>query len=214
MRMFLAVICGLWLTLSALPRPAHAETRYVSDQLVISVRAGTEANAALLTTLRTGTAVEVLREEGSHLRVRTEDGVEGYVQAQYITAETPKPLVIARLQAQVAKLQGAGEALKSLKADATGSEAALAEARRELQDLDARYRALLEKSEDVLQVIEERDRLQGERDRLSVEVETLRGENAALLRQGGIRWFLAGAGVLLAGWLVGKASRKKRRGYL
>jgi len=27
-----------------------------------------------------------------------------------------------------------------------------------------------------------------------------------------IRWFLAGAGVLFFGWILGKASRKKQRG--
>jgi len=41
----------------------------------------------------------------------------------------------------------------------------------------------------------------------------LRQENERLSRTGMIRWFLAGAVVLLVGWMVGRVSRKKKKYY-
>lgn len=218
------MFCLLFLT-SALLLPAGAETRYVSDQLVITVREGKAAGAAIVTTLRTGAPVEVLEEDKRHLKVRSRDGAEGYVQKQYISSETPKPVIIARLEkerdrlkARLAQLQntqaGQTEEAQALKERAAKTEASLARARQELQALTEKYDALVADSGHVVETTSERDRLQGDNERLATELETLREENAQLLRKGMIHWFLAGAGVLLVGWLIGRSSRKKRRGYL
>jgi SH3 domain protein len=201
-----------------------ADTRYVSDRLIITLRAGTGPNAEVITTLATDDSLEVLAEEGPFLKVRTPDGTEGYVQGQYITRETPKSTIIARLEkerdqlkSRLAQLEkgktGIAEEAKAIKEEAAKSEADLAKTQKELQAITGKYDTLLENSKQVLEITSERDRLHQENARLAAEVKTLGEENADLLRKGMIQWFLAGGGVFLFGWLIGKISRKKKRGF-
>lgn len=56
----------------------------------------------------------------------------------------------------------------------------------------------------------ERDRLQGENKRLRQENEQLIAESERVERKEMFYWFLAGGGVLVLGWIIGKASRQKR----
>jgi SH3 domain protein len=50
-------------------------------------------------------------------------------------------------------------------------------------------------------------------EKLSSKVQLLNAENSELKRTGMIKWFLAGGGVLLFGWIIGRISRKKRAGF-
>jgi SH3 domain protein len=176
--------------------------------------------------------MEVLEEEGDYLRVRTSDGEEGWVLKQYITTEIPKASVISglrheidRLKATVdelkdkrdslqAELNAAGqshsEEVRELEKTASASSDEASRTARELEKLKHKYETFLEESKDVVTLSEERNRLQEENDRLLGVEEHLTQENERLRRTGMIKWFLAGAGVFFVGWIVGKASRKKR----
>src|SRR5210317_727754 len=83
---------------------AEAETRYVGDELVITLRQGKSTNHKILKNLKTGTPVEVLEEGQTYLKVRTSDGTEGYVLRQYISSKTPKTYRIEELATENTKL--------------------------------------------------------------------------------------------------------------
>jgi SH3 domain protein len=222
-----------WLLL--LVAPTLADTRYVSDQLVIALRAAPNADAAVITTLKTDAPVEVLEDNGRFLKVRTDSGEEGYVLSQYVTTTLPKSLQLERLQRERDELQhklsrleeqqGASsselekarrqqEALnQDLQTKLTATEQELAAARRESSAINDKYQALQKDAQNVVAVGKERDRLQAENAKTSGELARLREENNSLLRSGMIQWFLAGGGVFFLGWLVGKLSRKKRRTF-
>ena len=74
----------------------RAETAYVGDQLVITVRAEPAGGAEALGYLSTGDAVEVLERTDGYIRVQTADGVVGWVMAQYLALE---PAARQRLEA-------------------------------------------------------------------------------------------------------------------
>ena len=78
-----------------------ADTRYVSDRLIISVRDGQNQNAAVLGYIETAAPVDILEEKEDLLRIRTEDGIEGWVQAKYIVPEKPKVLIIENLKNEI-----------------------------------------------------------------------------------------------------------------
>jgi SH3 domain protein len=226
---FVALACLL------APAAQAADTRYVTDQLVITLRDAADANAKVLATLRTDTAVEVLQDEGRFLKVRTRDGQEGFVLSQYITRDTPKPVIIAGLEKTVDRLKAKQITLTKEKDDlATQLAAAKTSQGDQIQTLQrqhdqlaeeltrtqsalkaqtARYQALAASAKNVMQTVKERDELRSANSSLSAEVATLRKENSQMLRTGMIRWFLAGAGVFFFGWLAGKVSRRKRRGF-
>lgn len=231
----LGVIFGL-LALFATPLPVRADSvRYVSDQLIVTVRASESPDAQILTTLKTGTPVTVLGEDGRYLKVKTEQGVEGYVLKQYLVAATPKPVIIAglkkerdRLAGQVASLQKSRDAVtqklatlrqamsgkvQQAQGTAAQTQAVLAANQKKLQETMAKYTALKKNSQQVVALVNERDRLKSENAKLSSEAESLRKEESHLLFTGMIQWFLAGGGVFFLGWLIGKMSRKKRRSF-
>lgn len=232
MKVWKIVFGGGLLALAALVSAAGAETRYVSDVLVINVREAPKDAAPTVEHLRTGDAMEVLGAEGEYLKVRTESGVVGWVAAQYTSEETPKAVVIRRQQEELSRLkvkalEGEEEAQKATKeleasrgeqaAEVQNLEGQLAQARSEakqassdLADVTAKYEQLRKQSGSVLDVVAERDRLKSENQKLSGRLGKVEAERATLTRTTAIRWFLAGAGVLLVGWLAGLSSRKKR----
>ena len=65
---------------------ATGQTLYVSDQLVITVRAGSSTENLILTNLVSGDAVEVLQAdaEGDYTRIRTQSGTEGWALSHYL----------------------------------------------------------------------------------------------------------------------------------
>lgn len=232
MKVWKIVFGGGLLAFATLAAAAGAETRYVSDVLVINVRQAPEDSSPTIEHLRTGDAMEVLETQGAYLKVRTGDGVVGWVAAQYTSEETPKAVVIRRQQEELSRLkvralegeEAAQKATKELEAS-RGEHAAevrkledqLAQARSEakqassdLADVTAKYEQLRKQSGSVLDVVAERDRLKSENQTLSERLGKAEAERATLTRTTAIRWFLAGAGVLLVGWLAGLSSRKKR----
>jgi len=213
--------CSL-LFLLILPTLGFSETRYVSDQLVITVREGKDLASPRLTTLRTDTPVEVLEEDDRFLKVRTEDGLEGYIQKQYLSTERPKKEIIKELQSELSKLKKQQHSLdqtktslmseeKTLRVTLAQQEKSLNEARKEVEKITTEYESLKERSGNVLDIVAERDRLEAENASVQQQIESLKAENSTLLRTGMIKWFLAGGSVFLVGWLAGKISRKKRR---
>jgi len=218
-----------------IPQGALAETRYVSDVLVVTVRSSAGENFETLETLKTNEAVQVLEDTGAYTRVTTPSGAEGWILSQYLTKETPKPVVITRLEREKARLEaqlkeiGASEGklkaelaqikgvhretLSDIEGKYSRAQSEATETSQELASLKEKYNQLVEQSRDVVALIQERDGLRTANEGLTTEVEFLRQENERLSRTGGIRWFLAGAAVLFFGWLVGRASRKKKKYY-
>ncbi len=210
-----------------------AETVYVGDRLVVTLREIPEDAAPTIDTLKSDDALELLEEGDVYYRVRTVDGAEGYIKKQYLTRERPKSLIIADLERQLAQQK---KVVADIKASLTGKEADIRQAndalkasveelqakladstkeleavRRELAEARKDYETLQKDSGDVVSIVKAREALQKENDRLTDELNTMREDNIYLLTTFYIKWFLAGAGVMFVGWLIGKSSRRKRR---
>jgi SH3 domain protein len=225
---WILLLAMLWGTVP----PALAETRYVSDVLVINLRDAPSSRGTTVALLRTGEGFEVLGANGDFLRVRTPAGDEGWVSQQYTTAETPKAQVIAALRKDLAKVeQQAAEAegersrlqaeLQQTTEDLGAStqraarelSAARAEAQasaKQYQEVKAKYDTLLTKSKQVLEISAERDALQEGHAQLGAQVQQLEGELAAVTRSNLVTGLLVGGGLVLAGWVLGSTSRKKK----
>lgn len=213
-------------------QPAPAETRYVSDQLVITLRAGKSSQHKIIKTLKTGTPLEVLDEDDTYLKVRTEDGSVGYVLRQYVSTELPKAQLVAELerrnnslQKKIDELQTANSNLEtefktyqkdfqqkvsSTTAKASDLEKNLEQAQSNERLITDKYNSLLTQSENIVEITAERDQLTQQNKKLQAEVKDLTEKNETLNNNRMIKWFLAGGGVLFFGWIIGKSSRKKR----
>ncbi len=228
----LIFLFALFIPLSVSVGLAHAERQYVSDMLIITLREGPGSEYKKIRTLKTGTPVEILEESGSYLRVRTQEGEEGWVAKQYISSELPKPLIIAELKQETNRLRARVEELekrqtllldqlkeaershdakvKELEKNADNCRQEVSRTTMELKQITEKYNTLLDQSKNVLELTSEHDRLKAENAKLDTEVTQLKQENERLRSTGMLRWFLAGAGVFLIGLIAGRVSRKKK----
>ena len=104
MRSHLIILLILFAISAGFKVSAAADTRYVSDMLILAVRDRPDKDANVLGNLKTADSVEVLEESGPYLRIRTKDALEGWVQKNYITSEKPKALIIEQLQKEIKRL--------------------------------------------------------------------------------------------------------------
>jgi hypothetical protein len=74
------------------------QRRYVSDKLVLNVYAESDQSGGRVATIQTGDSVEELERSGNMVRVRLEDGREGWVGANYLTSDAPAAVRLRELQ--------------------------------------------------------------------------------------------------------------------
>jgi SH3 domain protein len=184
---------------------ARADRRYVSDMLIITLRETPNTDGRVLRTLRTDTPVEVLEESGRYLRVRTEAGEEGWVGEQYITHETPKPIIIAQLKDEMNRLREKIEEFE-------GAENPF------LDKLKAAEESYLQEVKELEQnaanLVDERNKLKAANAKLNTEIMNLQKQVETIRGSGKLRWFLAGAAVFCLGLIAGQISRRKKRYYI
>lgn len=210
---------------------ASAEQRYIVDTLVVSLREGPGPHFKAIKTLQTGQSFEVLETQEDFVRVRTAEGDEGWVQSQYTDPRPPKAVVVKELNEKITALTAENEQLlaKSERlaaqlsgqglpptneqpaASATDEAAKVRQLEEELADLSKRYTQLEADAKDVLPVTKERDRLHQELAAARESVAKLQQANASLTTRQNIYWFLAGSGVFMLGWMVGRGSSSRRQ---
>lgn len=212
-----------------LPIQALAETRYVSDILVISVRDAPTRSASILGHLRSGKAIEVIEDNGDgYLLVTADSGIQGWVQKRYTTIDLPKAQVISQLKAHISslkkKLRDEDDQqqkksqlavtrlaeIKQLRGENDDLLAKMANMQKITTEAQERYQDLQEKAKGVTEIYSERDELLGQNSDMKQKITFLEAENADLVQTGRILWFLAGFGVFFLGWLVGKMGKKQR----
>ena len=209
-------------------RSAHADTRYVTDMLILSLREGPGSEYKVIRTLQSDARVEVLEENETYLRVRTEEGEQGWVARQYISSNIPKPVIIAGLRKEVGQLEARVEELEKgrtlllekLKATRESMSKSMAEAlsaKNEIKQLTEKYDKLVSQSKNVVELVAEHDRVKTANDglrtaneKLKTEIQDLKQDNESLIRRQILEWFLAGGGVFFIGLIIGKLSRKKK----
>lgn len=227
-----ALLC---LALILTPATLHADTRYVSDQLIITMRRGAGSGYMIVKSLKTGTSLKILQEKGNYLEVATADGKHGWVLKQYITTDIPKTAVIGSLKREIKKLKAAraklvkernivqkelGEGNALRKDDAKSASRKLNKANNQIYSLNKtlkettrKYNTLVKNSGEVLNITNERDMLNKTNARLITENRDLTVKNDRLSKKNAFYWFLAGVGVFFFGWIIGQFSKRKRTLY-
>jgi SH3 domain protein len=219
--------------LAALVASVYADTRYVSDILVISVRDGQQPDAAVLGYIKTPASVDILEEQGDYLKIKAKDGLEGWVLAKYIVSEKPKALIIEDMQTQIDQLkkdietyktkqsslsdipaettQKYDEKIRQLEQEINTNQNLTDKAKRDFMALDKKYQDLLMHSGNADKLIQEMNRLKKRNTQLNAEITVLRTNVGSPLKSRRVQLFVAGAGVLLVGMMLGGSAKKKKR---
>lgn len=207
---------SLFLTALILPILVQAQNmQYVSDHLIITMRSGQGSQYQILKTLPSGTRLEVLEtSDTGYTKVRIADGQEGWVLTRYLIEE---PIAKEKLAAAENKLQRLREQNNALKEE-------LANLKNSSADLEAERSALLSQAESAKADLERLNKVAAQpivldkqnRDlkqqnvSLEKELQLMQQENQALKDRSQREWFIAGAGVLLGGMLLGLIIPKLR----
>jgi SH3 domain protein len=215
----------LVLTLAALAPGAAAETLYVIDRLVVGIHQDATRDSPVLRLVPTATPLEALEEQGDLVRVRTPDGLEGWVDGDYVSPEMPAQLVVEELEAwkktREEELKAAWSEVETLRArlealTAGGEDAAPAGTLQELQRL----------TEENAELREQLYRVAGVTDPAAVAAPEpapppaiprgLRLEDLptwAAGTAGALVLVLFFAGVFLGAWLVDVRQRRRHGGF-
>jgi SH3 domain protein len=207
-----------------------AETQYVSDVLIISVKEGQDPNAPAVGYLRSATPLEVLEETEEQMRIQTETGLQGWVRKKFIVAEKPKAVIIKELEEKISllesniktlqdgsdsqnletKISGFKQEIASL-TDTLKKESMLRLAlQKELKQINAKYQQLSNKSKDNASTSKELASLKKENKVLKDKIASQPAMDSQSMLSGNMKWFLIGGGVLLLGFLIGRSIMGKR----
>lgn len=201
----LFVLCLLALAATA----ASAQARYVSDRLEITLRSGTSTQHSIIRMLPSGARVQALETDAGtgYTRVRAADGVEGWVLTRYLMEQPAARDQLAAATNRVEALTARAAELTAQLESLRGERNSLDTERSGLGTELAEVRAELERIQRVSASAVELDKANRElRTRLAAAEQAgdgLRAEVSELKRNTQRNWFLAGAGVLFAGLLLG-----------
>jgi SH3 domain protein len=197
-----------------------AQTRYVTDELVITVRTGPSTQNAIVESIDTGDAVTVLEEDNGdgYMRVRTQSGAEGWALTRYLV---DMPVARDRLASAERELSQARETITELRGQVSELTAQLSSVTTRMQEAESAATSLNDELVDVrsvsANVLTIRDQNESLRRRLNERdtlVDRLTTENEALASRADREWFVLGAGVLITGIILGliiPSLRRKRR---
>lgn len=198
---------------------AYAETRYVTDQLVVSLRSDQHDASPLLERLATGMRVEVIDDLGPFLKIKSPTGKIGFARSQYFIPMPPtaRTATNAKLEKDLVTEQKRNKELAAellhLKSTATPNAKVilpqeLEKSRNDLVELNKRYQELERGRSETAAIIQERDQLK--RDVARLKKTNKPGTFSVGQWASPFQWFLAGGAILLIGWFAGRSSRPKR----
>ncbi len=189
--------------------PALAETGYITDQLKITLRSGENTSFKVIRMLPSGTAVKILgrNSETNYAQVRLADGTTGYVLNRMILSERPARERLAEAEQQLVVLRQEPGKLSSQLADLQETHGVLQRKFTELENenntLKQKLSRLNKVASDPLRVASERDDAVEHSQELADELDMLRLKNQRLTDKTEQNWFMIGAGVVIAGIILG-----------
>ncbi len=192
----------------ALPLSAQAETQYVSDHLVITVRTGQGAQFQIIKTLESGEHVKVLEvTDTGYTRIETSDGTEGWVRSQYLAEEPVAKEKLAIAENKLIQTRAALKALKEKFATLSKEHKLLSETQATLstdkKQLDSELARLNEVAKKPIILDKQNRQLQTKNVALEKDLQRLNQENHSLKDRSQREWFIAGALVLFGGMILG-----------
>lgn len=197
-----------FIVLMAAATSAHARTVYVDDTLFAPIRSGEGTQYRILHSgVRSGTALELLEtSESGYSRVRTPDGIEGWIVSRYIT-ETP--IARHRLDQANRQLEQARNELGELKTQLQEVTSERNELRNSEETLQSRAGRLSEELNNIKEVAADSinlDRRNGElreeNQKLRNELEVLTAEKERLEAKEESDFMLLGAALVLLGVIL------------
>lgn len=161
--------------------------------------------------MKPGQPVELLEAGEGWSKIRTGDGKEGWSLTRFLTSKKPSDLVLKDLKKKYKELTDLSATIKKdntkLKTDNQKLATELAGNKKMLDETTKAYEALKAASADFIQLKSKHQKTSAQ---LSEQTKKAGKLEKELLKKN-ITWFLCGAAVLFVGFLMGIATKTKRR---
>ena len=198
----------------------QAQTLYVTDDFEIMLRTEPATDKKIIKALPSGTKLKLLNKDAGnkHSEVETAEGEIGYVLTRFLSPQPAAKEQLVVLQKQLTSLKEAPDQLTSDLLKTREKNSQLSEKitliDEENQRLLKELAELKEASADVINIVEEKKRIQEESKQTVMQMEDMRLQISALKDHSDKKWAMVGAGVLFSGILLGLvlASGRRRRG--
>lgn len=205
----------LTLILLLAPGTGFAATKYVSDELIITMRTGQGNQYEIIKTLKSGTRLDIIEQtQTGYTKVKTEDGTEGWVRTQYLSDEPIAAIKLSREEAKVEKLTARvatlQKELKGLRTDKSKLDSSIAKLQSDYESSTKELAHMNELASRPKQLARENKELRMQYEQISDELVLVKQENQVLKDRSKRNWFLAGAGVVILGMIVGLIIPKLR----
>lgn len=200
-----------------MPTTLWAESKYVTEIRDIMFRTGPGTQYRITHAIKTGTQVEIISEsdDDEWTQIRLPSGKEGWVLKHFLQEDPPSSILLAQLKDKHHELDVRAEKLSlennelHQKINAMSQE--LDQHRQRVDTLNKDYDSLKKESADFLALQmdfkQTKEALRIQQDK----ADKMENELAKLYNDKRLWWFLAGAGVLFGGILIGFITKPQRR---
>jgi len=201
----------------SLPNIALAqEGPYITDNLRTEIRSGSTREYRIINYVRSGTNITIIEADKANktTKIRLPSGKTGWVQTKYITNQTPARNRLNQTETLLDKLQNQGSSSQQQLAKLTTSQQALESSNRkfdkENKKLSQELRKIKETAANALNLDRENQKLKKRVFTLDRDYQILEQQVTSLKDRSNRDWFVAGAGVLIAGVVFGLILPKLR----
>ena len=132
-------LCFTGLLFSMLLSVVHAERLYVTDRILLGVHSNSEKDSLLISSVPSGTSLEILSDKNGFKEVKLPDGSTGWVDAAFLVTEQPAPaqvdLLLKQHETIKAELVQRDEKLKKIERELQVRRDQLSNAKTTIQEL-------------------------------------------------------------------------------
>jgi SH3 domain protein len=204
------VLAGPW---SAVP--ARSETMYGRASCTFSLRAQPGWKSPRVGFLQPGQEVTVVRKSGVWFKIQPQTGKPGWIHKTYLSPARQVPAVAAywakKYKAENDKVQQLERQLSTSQQRLAVIQGRLGQARTGLKRLTTDFQRFREANKHVAMVQAANEACQKDKKGLTSSLKKCRGQAEGATLTTNLKWFLAGAAVLLIGWIMGMAMGRSRR---
>lgn len=196
-----------------------ADTKYVVEDLTITLRTGPGTNHKIIAFPVAGDPLEVISTGDEYTEVETRNGRQGFVLTRFLTEQEPARLVLARLLKENSQLQTKYEALKQssgeLSMDTQTLTDKLANATQALKTLTVEHEKLKRESSQYLELKSKYEKAVKDAAEAQTRATKVEKELAQLYSSEINTGLLYGGGLIALGFITGFiVKRPKRRAPL
>ena len=184
------------------------QTRYIHDQLYVPVRSGETTGHRIIKLLNSGTALTVIKENADKKWsfVRTNKGIEGWMQTQYLTSSPVSKDLLKVANASLARLKQENGNLKKqlseIKTQDGNNQRQLASLSKNNAQISKELENIKAISANAVQINRDNNRLLEENQMLINKVEILTTDNQRLVDDQESDAFMNGAFAVLIGVMI------------